>query len=190
MPEIFHLNLIFHTVAGHGVSGCPRRSGKLPDSSKRQADATGSSRRLNTAKFLSHRAIVRRGHPPCPPPPPPSLPHHHPLPPPPTTSTTSTTTTTAATTTQATSTSIWSDPGFVAVFAILMSLLGLLLIAGIWYLCTRSGSSFGNMFGPRYEKPPTRVRPVREYEEVHSRDNLGMSDSHKTKEPRTISELP
>ncbi|XP_025089839.1 uncharacterized protein LOC112561507 [Pomacea canaliculata] len=70
---------------------------------------------------------------------------------------------------RATSTSIWSTPGFWRVRH-LDVVAGLLLVAGIWYLCTRSGSSFSNICGP--EKPPIRVRPVEECEDMGSRDNL------------------
>ena len=65
------------------------------------------------------------------------------------TTTTTSTTTTTTTTTQAPKTSIWDDDAFVAVFAILMVILGLALLAALWYFCCRGQNAQCMDFGPR-----------------------------------------
>ena len=56
---------------------------------------------------------------------------------------------TTTTTTQAPDKSIWDDDAFVAVFSVLMVILGLALLAALWYFCCRGQNAQCMDFGPR-----------------------------------------
>ncbi|KAK7483133.1 hypothetical protein BaRGS_00025629 [Batillaria attramentaria] len=66
----------------------------------------------------------------------------------------------ATATVQAPDEDIWDNEAFVAIFAVLMAILGLALIAALWWFCTKNNPNC--LQGPQYERQP-RVRPVREY---------------------------